>query len=74
MGKIEEGGLWLQANTEYPERRTVLTVEGEGKPEVTAAPSDALMRNEWDESSGRLSLTLSHERGAVEVSIRFSDE
>jgi hypothetical protein len=72
MGKFEDGDkrLWLQANVEYPERDTELTVTCGRKPAVTVTPESAVKVNRWDEVTGKLTLHLAHADGAVEVELR----
>ena len=72
VGRIEDDGraLWLQANTEYPERDTELSVACDRKPEWTVEPSAAAKEARWDESSRTLTLRLSHRDGAVEVTVK----
>jgi hypothetical protein len=69
IGRIEEGGrrLWLQANTEYPDRDTELSLAASQQPKVRVAPASAVKHREWDETHGLLSLRLDHHDGAVEV-------
>ena len=71
MGKFEDGNrrLWLQANTEYPERDTELTLTCKGRPRVNIAPKTAAKTNLWDAAAGKLTLRLSHADGAAEVDI-----
>ncbi len=71
VGKFEDGNrsLWLQANAEYPERDTELTLTCKGQPQVKVTPAAAAKTNQWDASSGNLILRLSHAEGAVEVEI-----
>jgi hypothetical protein len=69
LGKFEAGNkrLWLQANTEYPERDTELTVTCRSQPRVKVTPAAAAKVNRW--ADNKLSLVLSHAEGAVEVEI-----
>lgn len=71
LGKFdnESKHLWLQANTEYPERDTELSLVSKFVPRVTVTPVGAAKTNQWDESSKTLTLVLSHTDGAVEVVI-----
>jgi hypothetical protein len=71
MGKFEDNNqrLWLQANTEYPERDTELTIICKVQPKVKVTPAAAAMVNKWDAATGTLTLRLSHADGAVEVEI-----
>jgi hypothetical protein len=71
IGKFEEGNtrLWLQANAEYQERDTEVTVVCNGQPKVTVTPASAAKVNTWDAAVKKLTLRLSHAEGAVEVGI-----
>lgn len=71
MGKFKDGNkhLWLQANAEYPERPTELTLAVKSAPKVTITPAAAAKVNQWDAATGELTLVLSHDDGAVEVTI-----
>jgi len=69
VGRIEEGGrrLWLQANSEYPDRDTRLSIAWSHKPRWQVVPVSATREARWDEQARRLVLRLSHKDGAVEV-------
>ncbi|MBM4085754.1 MAG: hypothetical protein FJ272_13275 [Planctomycetes bacterium] len=69
MGKFEDRDhrLWLQANTEYPERDTELTLACKAQPLVKVTPAAAAKVNRWDAATGTLTLRLSHADGAVEA-------
>jgi hypothetical protein len=71
MGKFEDGNkrLWLQANAEYPDRPTDLTLTCKSQPKVTSTPPSAAKLNNWDAATGALTLQLFHQDGAVEVEI-----
>jgi hypothetical protein len=71
VGKFENGNnrLWLQANTEYPERDTQLTLTSKSCPHVKVIPASATAINRWDAATGTLTLRLSHADGVVEVEI-----
>ncbi len=71
MGKFEDGNrsLWLQANTEYPERDTEMTLTLKSAPKVVVTPAKAAKVNRWDDAAKTLTLVLSHDDGAVEVNI-----
>lgn len=71
LGKFDDSNqrLWLQANTEYPERDTELTLTLKSVPKVTVTPASAAKVNAWDADTRTLSLVLSHADGAVEVTI-----
>ncbi|MEI7732375.1 MAG: hypothetical protein WCO56_22580 [Verrucomicrobiota bacterium] len=72
VGKIEDQGrrLWLQANTEYPERDTEVTIGCTRKLEWQIEPATAAKEARWDEKTGTITLRLSHQQGAVEVTLR----
>jgi hypothetical protein len=69
VGKFENRNrrLWLQANTEYPERDTELTVSFKAHPKVAVTPASAARENRWDAATKTLTLRLAHADGAVEV-------
>jgi hypothetical protein len=69
MGKFENQSLWIQAQTEYEGHDTELRVTLKKAPQVTVTPPNAAKLNQWDEKTKTLSLTLSHEDGAVELVI-----
>ena len=71
MGKCEDQGrrLWLQANTEYPDRETVLNIGCARRPELQVRPPAAGKAARWDEAAKILSLHLGHQQGAVEVTV-----
>lgn len=72
MMKLEDQGqkLWLQANTEYPERDSVLSIACDRKPEWTILPAAASKAAIWDEANKTLNLRLGHQQGAVEVGLK----
>lgn len=70
LGKIEGGQLWMQANTEYPERDTELSVACAAEPAVEVVPAAALKSCKWDPAAKRLNLRLGHAEGAAEISIK----
>jgi hypothetical protein len=72
VGKLEKRGkrLWLQANTEFPERDTVLVVTCSSKPECVVEPGGAAVEMRWDAATKTLNLRLSHKHGAVEAVIK----
>lgn len=74
LGKFEQNNrcLWLQANTEYSERDTVLNIALSQSPRLKITPSTAVKHNTWDASAGLLSLQLSHTEGAVEIEIEIA--
>jgi acyl-CoA thioesterase-1 len=71
IGKFENRNrrLWLQANTEYPDRDTELTVSFKSHPKVTVTPASAARVNRWDPATKTLTLALAHAEGAVEAVI-----
>jgi hypothetical protein len=72
VGKIEDQGrrLWFQANTEYPERDTEVSILCSRKPEWQVEPAAAAKEAAWDDAAKSLKLRLSHHQGAVEVTVR----
>ncbi|MGY8670718.1 MAG: glycoside hydrolase family 98 domain-containing protein [Candidatus Poseidoniales archaeon] len=70
-----ENSIWIHANAEHgPEytdnRTTVLEMEWTSEPStVTVTPSTALASQSWDESTGKLTLSLSHSSGSVTVNV-----
>lgn len=72
MGKIEQQGkqLWLQANTEYAQRDTELSITCSRKPRWKIEPASAEKSATWDETSRTLKLVLSHQQGAAEVTLK----
>jgi hypothetical protein len=56
---------------EYTDNRTtVLEMEWTSEPStVTVTPSSALASQSWDESTGKLTLSLSHPSGSVTVNV-----
>lgn len=72
VGQIERGGqgLWLQANTEYSERDTTLSINCNRKPAWQIEPPSAAKEARWDEARKILHLRLSHQQGAVEVNVQ----
>jgi hypothetical protein len=71
IGRFEDRNnrLWLQANGEYPERLTDVTVRCQAQPKVVITPPSAAKVKKWDAATGTLTLHLSHKDGAVEVEI-----
>lgn len=69
VGKIEQRGtrLWLQTNTEYPDRDTELTIHCTRPPTVQVQPPSAVRHNAWEAATQRLQLRLSTQAGAVDV-------
>ncbi|MCY3017574.1 MAG: hypothetical protein NTW87_00885 [Planctomycetota bacterium] len=72
LAKVEDQGkrFWLQANTEYPERDTELSITCSRKPEWKVQPVSAATEAVWDEAAKSLKLRLSHKGGGVEVELR----
>jgi acyl-CoA thioesterase-1 len=69
IGKFENRNrrLWLQANTEYPDRDTELMIGFATHPKVTVTPASAARVNRWDPATKTLTLALAHTEGAVEA-------
>lgn len=74
LGKFHDSNkrLWLQANTEYSERDTELTLTCKGDPQIKITPAAAVKVNHLDAASGKLILRLSHAEGAVEVELMLA--
>ena len=72
IGKLEDefGRLWLQANTEYHDRDTVLSITCTRKPDWRIEPAAAAKEAQWDEAAKTLNLFLTHQQGTVEVEVR----
>jgi hypothetical protein len=72
VAKIEDHGdrLWLQANSEYPERDTVLALNCPREPGLRIEPRSAVRDFRWDDATKTLHLRLSHGQGAVEVEVK----
>ena len=71
IGKIEkDGSFWFQANDEYSDRHTDVTLTCPKKPRWQVTPAAAVLTEQWDESTSTLTLGLSHKAGAVDVWIR----
>jgi hypothetical protein len=72
VAKLEDQGkrLWVQTNTEYPDRDTVLSIICARKPDWQIEPVSVAKEARWDEAAKTLSLYLSHQKGAVEVWIK----
>ena len=71
VGKLEDSArrLWLQSNTEYPEREVGLEFSCVRKPQWQVVPPSAAKQAAWDAAENRLTLRLSHQQGAVEVTV-----
>lgn len=71
VGRLEDGcrRLWLQANTEYPERETAVSVFCREKPKWRIEPAGAAKEAAWDATGKTLRLRLSHADGAVQVEL-----
>lgn len=69
LAKIEDQGkrFWLQANTEYSERNTEISLQCSRKPQWHLTPPSAAKEVRWDEPSKTLFISLSHQGGAVEA-------
>ncbi len=72
VGKLgaRDGQLWLQANTEYPDRAVELTITCSRKPLVKVEPAAAQQQADWDATAQTLKLRLSCQPGAVEMTLR----
>jgi hypothetical protein len=72
LGKFENNNksLWLQSNTEYPERDTELEIQMKSEPHVNVTPASAALQKAWNPTTRTLSLRLSHKEGAVNLEIQ----
>ncbi|MCX7047859.1 MAG: GDSL-type esterase/lipase family protein [Candidatus Sumerlaeota bacterium] len=75
VGKLEDQGkrLWLQANTEYPDRDTELSIICARKPQWTIEPPSATKEATWNEASKTLKLRLMHQQGVVDVTLKAAE-
>jgi hypothetical protein len=62
-------GLWMQTNSEYPERPVSIHLFAEKEPTVAVTPADALLDKLWNAEQKRMELQLSTEKGAVNISV-----
>lgn len=71
LGKLKNGGrqFWLQTNGEYPQRELTLSLHCETKPAWKADPPAAVKQSAWDPATRTLTLRLSHENGAAEITV-----
>ena len=69
IGKFEKNNrvLWMQTNSEYPERVMKLKIACEGEPKLKVSPVEALVSKKWN--NGKLELELSCSREAVELNL-----
>jgi hypothetical protein len=71
IGKTEKAGsFWFQCNDELPGRSTQITLACPHKPTCEISPASSILEQHWNEAAGTLTLRLSHERGAVEATVR----
>jgi hypothetical protein len=70
VGKFKDSNqsLWMQINSEYPEREMQLRFTTEKKPALKITPSEALVSQEWVD--GTLELRLSHAHGVIEMELQ----
>lgn len=70
VGKVKHDArqLWLQTNGEYPERTMTLAVRATERPKWRVEPM-AAAEARWDDATHTLTLQLSHQHGAVEVTL-----
>lgn len=73
VGKQQKDTLYLQVNN-YPERESIIAFETVQSPEITVKPVDALVESdwEWEAQTKRLVVKLSHQHGAVCVTLSES--
>jgi hypothetical protein len=69
VGKFEDGNrtLWLQTNSEYPDRVMTLRIACAAEPGLKVSPAEALVARQWIDGALELSLAYSH--GVVELSV-----
>lgn len=70
LGKLNQNGLWLQANTEYQERNTHIVISMQQEPRLEVLPQTGLIQSSWDSAARELKLILDHTSGAVELEIK----
>ncbi len=71
IGKIAgDGSFWFQTNCEYPDRALAISLTCSRKPNVKIEPPSAAKQNDWDDATKTLNLCLSHQTGAVEVTLK----
>ncbi|MFI4911133.1 MAG: LamG-like jellyroll fold domain-containing protein [Sedimentisphaeraceae bacterium JB056] len=75
MGTFEQDDtvLWLQANTEFTDRDTVITFDCLWKPALRVEPASALVSAVWDSENLTYTLTLSHTDYAAEITLDSAD-
>jgi hypothetical protein len=76
--KPADGSVWLHANAEHgveytDERNSIFELEWAGEPEVLVMPSGALIDKQWDAQTKSLKVVVSHEFGAVEMSMIYAN-
>jgi hypothetical protein len=69
VGKFENRNrsLWMQTNSEYPERTMTLKIACAVEPTLEVAPAEALLSKHW--KNGKLELELSYAHGVVELEV-----
>ncbi|MCX7010823.1 MAG: hypothetical protein NTY53_26880 [Kiritimatiellaeota bacterium] len=72
IGKIARDGnsFWFQTNGENPDRALDIALTCARQPIVKIEPPSAAQQNAWDAATKTLKLRLSHQTGAVEVTLR----
>ena len=71
MGKFENKNkqLWLQVNTNYPERNSEFAIACSAEPKVKVVPAEAIKICKWDAIKKELVVELDHTAGAVELTL-----
>ncbi len=75
MGRQTADGFWFQANANHKGaytdgRQTRLVLTCSRQISVSVNPQHALLKQSWDKDKQELELTLSHDSGAVDVSVK----
>lgn len=72
VAKREGARLWLQANSEYPDRPGELTLSCPAPPRWQAQPAGSASGT-WDEAARELRLRLNYQPGAVELTLEKAE-
>jgi hypothetical protein len=70
MFEYDNKQLWLQVNTNYPERNTQFSINCNKEPKVKIVPEEAIITCKWDAKTKELVLELNHKSGIVELTIK----
>jgi len=71
VGKLEDKQqrLWLQTNSEYPDREMTISVDCARKPQWQITPAAAVKSATWEAAAKSLKLRILHQPGAVEITV-----